>query len=93
MLGRALIGAGDKERGQSEVKKATELKDNVLKFANLHLTAMEKPDDAQVRFQLGEMAEKLGKPDFGSQLVLYALGMDPSLKGAESALERLKPAN
>lgn len=93
LLGRALIGAGDKERGQSEVKRATELKDNVLKFANLHLTAMEKPEDANVRFQLGEMAEKLGKPNLARSWYSTALGMDPSLKGAESALARLKPSN
>jgi hypothetical protein len=39
------------------------------------------------------MAEKLGKPGLARSWYATALGMDPNLKGAESALERLKIAN
>jgi tetratricopeptide (TPR) repeat protein len=87
IYGRALVGLGETEKGQSEIKRATELKDTFLKFADLHQEAIQKPDDPLLRVQLGKLAEDLGKIDLARSWYRAALGLDT--QNAEAA-ERLK---
>lgn len=89
LLGRALLGAGQKERGEQEVKAATKLKNTFLQFAELHQEAIKHPEDAQIRVELGQLAEELGKYELAHMWYRSALGLDPSNAGAQAAADRL----
>ena len=90
LLGRALIGAGEKERGEAEVRKATELKEAFLKFADLHQEAIRLPNDSSLRVQLGQLAETLGKQELARSWYRAALGLEPENADAKAGLERLE---
>lgn len=89
LYGRALIGAGEKARGQEEVKQASKIKDTFLMFADLHQTAISSPNDAKIRVQLGELAENLGKKQLALVWYQAAIGLDSNNSQAKSAIERL----
>lgn len=89
LYGRALVGAGQRERGEAQIKQATELKDTFLKFADLHQEAIKNPEDVSIRMALGRLAEKLGKPQLAENWYRAALGLEPGNKEAASALEAL----
>jgi tetratricopeptide (TPR) repeat protein len=89
LWGRALIGSGDKPRGEAEIQRATEIKDAFLKFADLHQEAIRRPLDANLRLELGRLAESLGKLDLARQWYRAAVGLDEQNAQALAALQRL----
>ncbi len=89
ILGRAMVGLGQTEAGQSEIKRATELKDKFLRFADLHQDAIQKPEDAALRVDLGRLAEELGKPELARTWYRAALGLEPENALAAEGLKRL----
>ncbi len=89
LLGRALVGAGDEARGQEEIQRATTLKDNFLKFADLHQEAIRNPEDANLRVELGVLAESLGKNDLARTWYRAALGLEAKHPQALEGLKRL----
>jgi tetratricopeptide (TPR) repeat protein len=91
LYGRALVGAGELERGQAEIEAATALKDTFLKFADMHQQAIKQPDDPIIRVELGRLAEQLGKIDLARTWYQAALGLAPDNAEASDALERLAP--
>jgi tetratricopeptide (TPR) repeat protein len=92
LLGRALLGSGEKDRGEQQIKQATELKDTFLKFTDLHQKAIKHPNDAALRVEIGRLAEQLGKLNLAKQWYRAAVGLDEQNAEAQSALERLKKA-
>jgi tetratricopeptide (TPR) repeat protein len=91
LFGRALVGAGERDRGEAEIQRATELKEAFLKFADLHQEAIRLPNDAALRVQLGKLAEQLGKYELARSWYRAALGLEPDLVEAAQSLERLQP--
>ena len=91
LYGRALVGAGKTEVGQREIQAATDLKNTFLKFADLHQEAIKRPDDAALRVELGQLAEKLGKMKLARTWYLAAIGLDPANAPAQEALQKLEP--
>jgi len=89
LYGRALVGSGEKDRGEQEIRKATELKDMFLKFADLHQEAIKRPQDAALRVELGRLAEQLGKPGLARNWYRVALGLDDQNTDAVAALKRI----
>jgi len=89
LLGRALLGAGDTVRGQEEIQQATTLKDNFLKFADLHQEAIRNPEDAKLRVELGQLAESLGKNNLARSWYRAALGLEAAHPQALAGLKRL----
>lgn len=92
LLGRALLQAGREQAGRQELKRSAELKKIFLKMAELHLDAIDRPNDVNVRFQLGELAEQLGRPAIARSWYKAALGLDPEHQQAAAAFERLQDA-
>lgn len=90
LLGRALVASGEKESGRQEIEKATDLKNTFLKFADLHQDAMKEPYNVELRLQLGQYAQKLGKYELASSWFNAVLGLDPGNSEAMKALESLK---
>lgn len=89
LYGRALVGSGDKVRGESEIGKATELKDTFLKFADLHQEAIKRPKDAVLRVEIGRLAEQLGKLGLAQNWYRAAVGLDDQNAEAAAALKRM----
>ncbi len=92
LYGRALLGSGEKDRGEQEIRKATELKDVFLKFADLHQEAIKRPQDAALRVDIGRLAEQLGKPGLAKNWYRVALGLDDQNPDALAALKRMSSA-
>jgi tetratricopeptide (TPR) repeat protein len=90
LLGRALVGAGETEAGQAEIKRATELKDAFLQFAKLHEEAIRLPKDAPLRIELGKLAETLGKQELAKTWYQAALGLDANNVEALEGMKRLE---
>jgi tetratricopeptide (TPR) repeat protein len=90
LLGRALLQAGRTDEGEAQLARSTELKETFLELAELHLKAVEQPQDVEVRFRLGELAEKSGRPRIAQTWYQAALGLDPGHRGARDALQRLR---
>lgn len=89
LLGRALLQAGRDEEGRQQLKRSEELKQIFLEMAELHLDAVERPNDADLRFQLGQLAERLGRPAIARTWYTAALGLEPQHADASTALARL----
>ncbi len=89
LFGRALVGSGEKDRGEQEIRQATELKDKFLKFADLHQDAIKRPQDAALRVEIGRQAEQLGKPELARNWYRAALGLDEQNADAAEALKRI----
>lgn len=88
LLGRALVGSGQREQGEAEITRATELKNTFLKFADLHQEAIKNPNDVSIRIALGRLAEKLGKRKLAENWYRAAIGLDPTNQEAADALNR-----
>lgn len=89
LYGRALVGSGNREQGQQEIELATQLKDTFLKFADLHQDAIASPRDTAIRLELGQSAERLGKPELALSWYRAVLGLEPNNQAAQAAIERL----
>ncbi len=92
LYGRALVGSGEKDRGEQEIRKATELKDLFLKFADMHQEAIKRPQDAALRVEIGRLAEQLGKQGLARNWYRAALGLDDQNADAAAALKRMNSA-
>ena len=89
LYGRALVGSGDTVRGESEIGRATELKETFLKFADLHQEAIKHPQDAPLRVEIGRLAEQLGKLELARNWYRAAVGLDDQNAEAVAALKRM----
>ncbi|MEZ6135519.1 MAG: hypothetical protein R3C53_11475 [Pirellulaceae bacterium] len=89
LLGRALVGSGDTERGRQEIEAATDLKNTFLKFADMHQEAITKPTEASIRIELGQLAEKLGKFKLASTWYQLLWGWMQTMH-SHDALKRLQ---
>ncbi len=89
LFGRALVGSGDNDRGESEIRKATELKDTFLKFSDLNQEAIKRPKDAALRVEIGRLAEQLGKLELARNWYHAAVGLDDQNVEAVAALKRM----
>jgi tetratricopeptide (TPR) repeat protein len=90
LYGRALQGAGQKDKAEAEISQATEIKNTFLSFADLHQEAIKAPEDANLRVRLGEMAEKIGRRDLALMWYRAALGLEPSLGNVQAAIDRIQ---
>jgi len=90
LLGRALLQSGAQQAGQAELERSTELKEMTLQLAQLHLEAMERPEDVGLRVRMGQLAEQLGRPRTAATWYRAARGLDPENPEATNALQRLQ---
>lgn len=90
LLGRALLQSGNREEGEAEIRRSTELKEWKLELAELHLQAIDRPEDAQIRMRMGLLAERMGRPQTALGWYRAAAGLDPELEAAGEAISRLR---
>ena len=90
LLGRALLQSGNREQGEAEIRRSTELKEWKLELAELHLQAIDRPEDAQIRMRMGLLAERMGRPRTALGWYRAAAGLDPELAEAGEAISRLR---
>ena len=89
LLGRALISSGKEEEGKKWLTESKKFKDTFLKFSELNASAVNRPEDAALRIEIGKLAEELQKIGIARTWYLAALGLDPSNAEAKEALTRL----
>ncbi len=90
LLGRALLNSGEEELGRQQLERATELREMFLALAELHLDAMNRPQDVEVRMKLGALAEELGWNRVALTWYEAAWGLDDEREEAREAIERLR---
>lgn len=88
-LGQVYQRLGKSEEAEAELKKMDELKELRLWFTELHERAAEKPYDADVRYELGQVAEQLTWGELAADWYNAALKIDPDHQKAHDALEAL----
>lgn len=89
LLGRSLVKSGQVAEGKAALEEAKRYRGIFLQMAELHLEAIDAPEDAAIRFQLGELAEQLQRPQLAASWYRAALGLDGDHKAAREALQRL----
>ena len=88
-LGQVYQRLGRTEEAAAELQKMDELKELRLWFTELHERAAEKPYDADVRYELGQVAEQLAWGELAADWYNAALKIDPDHQKAHDALEAL----
>ncbi len=88
-LTQAYQRAGRHEDAQREAQATKEYRDLITRFADLHQEAIARPDDLEVRYQLGVTAQRLGRPDLAEAWFTVVLAMDPQHAAARKALTAL----
>lgn len=89
-LTQAYQRAGRQEDAKREAQATKEYRDLITRFADLHQEAIARPDDLEVRYQLGVTAQRLGRPDLAEAWFTVVLAMDPNHTAARQALASLK---
>ena len=85
-LSQALRQLGQVEAADAELKKMLEIQALEREFSDLHNTAAKQPEDAEIRFRLGELARQLGKPDLARMWFRAVLGINPMHARTRAAL-------
>jgi tetratricopeptide (TPR) repeat protein len=91
-LSQAYSRAGDQANAATYAARAEALKKLWEEFADLHLQAISRPSDIDVRFRLGETASQLGRKDLAVNWYRAVLGLDPNHEAAAKALAQLQTA-
>lgn len=88
LLGRGLILAGQETQGKQTLERATQLKERFLKIADLHIQAIDHPQDVAIRLQLAKLTSESGRPEIAAMWYRAVLGLDPENSVAKEALEQ-----
>lgn len=80
---------GEDELADEHAAAAEDLRKLWRKFSELHLAAVEQPVNADLRYQIGQIALQLDRPDLARNWFLAALLIDPGQANALEALESL----
>ncbi len=91
-LVKALRQAGRISEADEKSGRLDELEGLVDEFARLNAIAFRDLGDAQLRFQLGQLAQKMDRPELARLWLEAALAIDPDLVGARNLLNELSPA-
>lgn len=86
-LAQSLRGAGKSEEADEAAKRAADIKTKREQFSKLHQDATAKPQDAQVRIELGDLAAELDMPDLSITWYKAAVGLDPQNETAQQKLQ------
>ena len=73
----AYSAAGREELAKLELEAMNRLRDNRLRFTELHHQAMQNNADASIRIELGKLAMDLGKPDLAKSWFRAAASLLP----------------
>lgn len=85
-LSQAYSRRGETEKAEAQLQLRLETERDEQLFPELHKEAAEKPNDPEVRYRLGVLARKLGKPDLARMWFRSALAIAPRHVQARAAL-------
>ncbi len=88
-LSQALRRMNKLEQADDELRRMLEIQALEREFKELHDTAANLPDDAEVRHRTGELALQLGKPKLARVWFRAALAIDPKHVKARAAFSQL----
>ena len=91
-LVKALRLAGRVADADAKSGRLAELERLVDEFAKLNATALSDVGDADLRFQLGELALQIDRPDLARTWLEAALAIDPDYVDASNLLKELNEA-
>lgn len=88
-LVKALRQAGRNSEAAEKSGRLAELEALVTEFARLNAIAFRDLGDAQLRFQLGQLAQQMDRPDLARAWLEAALAIEPDLVSARNLLKEL----
>ena len=88
-LSQALRRMDRVEQADVELRRMLEIQSLEREFKDLHDTAANRPNDAEVRHRTGELARQLGKPQLARVWFRAALAIDPKHAKARAAFSQL----
>ena len=86
----ALRALGRFDEAEQDARRAADLKQAVVDMSALNAEATDHPLDPGVRCRLGQLCERLGKPELAASWYRAALACDPRNREAGSALAALR---
>ncbi|MEO8269318.1 MAG: tetratricopeptide repeat protein [Aureliella sp.] len=90
-LAQALRTSGALEDAELASQTAADIKNKRERFSKLHQDATARPQDAKVRYELGELATELDMSDLAITWYQAALELDPKHLQAKEKLDALRP--
>jgi tetratricopeptide (TPR) repeat protein len=91
-LAQAYMRRGDTEKADVQLQLRRETEKDEQRFPELHKVADEQPNDPEVRYELGVLARKLGKPDLAQMWFRSVLAIAPRHALARAALAASAPS-
>ena len=88
-LSQALRQTGNTVRADEELQRMRETQAIERRFADLHESAAQHPNDPEIRFRTGELARLLGKHKLAKIWFRAALAIDPKFTKARLAIDEL----
>jgi tetratricopeptide (TPR) repeat protein len=87
--GLVLRSLGRSAEAEKALARARELQEDFARLSRLDDEAARRPDDAEVREQLGDLCQRLGKAELAASWYIAALSCDPERASARRALRAL----
>lgn len=81
---------GNTKESEEQLQRAEELQKLWQRFSDLQIDAINRPTDAQIRYEIGLLANRLGKLDLAASWFRAALAINPSFVLASEALSDLQ---
>ena len=91
-LVKALRLVGRNAEAEAQSARLAELETLVDEFARLNTNAFSDLGNADLRFQLGELAQRMGRPELARSWLEAALAIDPNFVSARNLLRELNEA-
>jgi tetratricopeptide (TPR) repeat protein len=86
-LAQAYARLDQADLANEQAEESLRLRELRVRFTDLHMEASADIGDADLRYQLGETAMELGRPDLAMSWFALAVGMDPNHVRAREALQ------
>lgn len=88
-LAQTYARLGKKAESEAEQQLSTKYRNLSERFTSLHVEAEQQPQNAELRYQLGQAARELYRPDLARMWFKAALGLNPQHIAARKALAEL----
>jgi len=88
-LSQVLTRLGENDESKMHAQRADELQILWQQFSDLQIDAINQMTNADIRYQIGELAAQLGKPELAVSWYRAALAINPAMQPAAEALNEL----
>lgn len=85
-LAQVLGRLGREEESRQHAERAEELQKLWQRFSDLQIDAINQAANAEIRYEVGQLADQLGRPRLADSWFKAALAIDPGLTAASEAL-------